>query len=93
MLRISVDRDTESTVLTVEGKIMSPWVRELEKCWDSAKSGKPIIVKLAAVTFIDSTGRELLTRMRRNGARIEPTGCFMKAVVEAIEAEAFERKS
>lgn len=69
---------------------MGPWVRELEKCWQSATSTEPcrsILVNLAAVAFIDSDGRELLTRMLRQGVMLVPSGCLMKAIVEEIEAE------
>jgi hypothetical protein len=42
---------------------------------------------VAEVTFIDSEGRELLTRMRRQGARLVSAGCLMNAIVAEIETE------
>ena len=69
---------------------MGPWVSELEKCWHAANATeprRPIQVNLAAVAFIDSKGRELLTHMRRRGVTLVPTGCLMKSVVEEIEKE------
>lgn len=68
---------------------MGAWVGELEKCWRTATSSGPhrsILVNLVAVAFIDSQGRELLTRMHQQGARLVPSGCLMKAIVEEIEA-------
>ena len=67
---------------------MGAWVSELEKCWQTATSAVPcksILVNLVAVAFIDSQGRELLTRMHRQGATLVPSGCLMKAIVEEIE--------
>jgi STAS domain len=89
MLRIETHQGAELTSFTVEGKLIGAWVSELEKCWQTATSNgpcKPIMVNLAAVAFIDSQGRELLTRMHRQGARLVPSGCLMKAIVEEIEA-------
>jgi hypothetical protein len=62
----------------------------LEKCWLAATADKPlstITIKLGGVTFVDDQGKELLCRMRRNGARLLPLGCLMKAIVQAIEAD------
>ena len=89
MLRIETHHGPELTSFTVEGKLAGAWVSELEKCWQMATSTGPrksILVNLVAVAFIDSQGRELLTRMREQGARLVPNGCLMKAIVEEIEA-------
>lgn len=97
MLKIGVHNEDGSTSFTVEGKLTAPSVAELEKCWQAAmavSSLRSIVVRLAAVTFIDSESRELLTRMCRQGARLVPTGCLMKMIVEQIEAElAIERSA
>ncbi|HSB09883.1 MAG TPA: hypothetical protein VLM38_10395 [Blastocatellia bacterium] len=88
MFRIHINRGSESTSLTIEGKLTGPWVRELEKCWRaelSADSLKPIEVHLAAVLFVDVEGRELLMRMRREHATLVARGCLMKSLVEGIE--------
>lgn len=68
---------------------MSDVTSELEACWQAALErypSKPIIVQLAAVSFVDGESKELLTRMRRRGVRLVPTGCLMNAIVEQIEA-------
>jgi ABC-type transporter Mla MlaB component len=88
MLRISAHDDGESTNFTIEGKLTADTASELEGVWKAAleqKHSRPIVVKLAAVSFIDSESRELLTRMHRQGVRLIPTGCLMKAIVEQIE--------
>ena len=94
MLRIDSRAEGGLTTLTVEGKLMGRWVKELEHCWQGIVSsnspgepGQSIRVKLSAVGFIDSEGKELLTRMRRQGAVLVPTGCFMKVIVDEIESE------
>ena len=90
MFRIGIHNDSESASLTVEGKLTRPCAIELERCWQTAIAAEPvksIVVNLAAVTFVDSECRELLVRMRRQGVKLVPTGCLMKAIVEQIEAE------
>jgi len=94
MLRIDSTDENGLTTLTVEGKLMGRWVKELEQCWQgivsSASPGEPsqsIRVKLSSVGFIDSEGKELLTRMRKQGAVLVPTGCFMKVIIDEIETE------
>jgi hypothetical protein len=96
MLRIEIQKESESTNFTVEGKLTGPWVQELEKCWQtatSAETGQSILVNLCAVNFIDFQGRELLTRMRQHGVRLVAGGCLMKAIVDEIDAEVGAGKS
>ena len=90
MLRIEVHDENGAASLTIEGKLTAPGKMELEKCWQTLIAAKPsrsVVVKLAAVTFVDFECRELLTRMCRQGVKLVPTGCLMKAMVEQIEAE------
>lgn len=91
MLRIGVHDENESTSFTIEGKLTAPVATELENCWRAVIAADPlksIVVKLAAVTFIDSECKELLARMRLQGVKLVPTGCLMKAIVEQIERDA-----
>jgi ABC-type transporter Mla MlaB component len=90
MLRIDSRSENDLTTLTVEGKLVGRWVKELEDCWQvtlGSHPQRPIRVNLSAVGFIDSEGKELLTRMRKQGVVLVPTGCFMKVIVEEIETE------
>ena len=90
MLRITTHNEAQVTTFVIEGKLVGLWVKELEKCWESvlaAESSKTLLVNLTAVTFVDSDGRELLTRMWRQGARLVSNGCMMNEIVAEIEAE------
>jgi anti-anti-sigma regulatory factor len=90
MLRIGIKDESESASFTIEGKLTGPCAIELEKCWQRVIAAEPvkrIVVNLAAVTFVDAECRELLIRMHRQGVKLVPTGCLMKAIVEQIEAE------
>ena len=90
MLRIDSRDENDLTTLTIEGKLAGRWVKELEQCWENLASAQPpraIRVNLSSVGFIDSEGKELLTRMRKKGVVLVPTGCFMQVIVDEIESE------
>jgi hypothetical protein len=90
MLKITTHNPAPMTSFVLEGKLVGPWVNELEKCWENALAADPsraVQVHLAAVTFIDGAGRELLSRMRRQGARLLSSGVLINAIVAEIEAE------
>lgn len=53
----------------------------------ASQSPRSIRVNLSTVGFIDADGKELLTRMRKQGVVLVPTGCFMKVIVDEIESE------
>ena len=75
----------------LEGRLVGPWVRELENCWHRALAAEPsrsIVLNLAYVSFVDSEGIDLLTRMCRRGVTLASTGIMMNAIVEQIERRA-----
>ena len=90
MLRIYIHDELPVTSIVVEGKLIGPWVKELEKCWETvvaAHACKSMRVDLMHVTFIDSAGRALLTRMRQKGARLLSSGVLINSIVADIEAQ------
>ena len=94
MLRIYIHDEVPVTSFVLEGKLIGPWVEELEKGWKSALAANPsrmMLVDLADVSFIDSEGRALLARMRQKGVRLLSTGVLINAIVAEIDAE--ERKN
>ena len=90
MLRIFIHDDVPVTSFVLEGKLVGPWVTELEKCWYVALVANPsrtMLVDLAEVSFIDDEGRGLLARMRRKGARLLSSGVLINAIVAEIDAQ------
>ena len=90
MLRITIHDKPRVTSFVIEGELVGPWVKELEKCWESVLAAEPtgaMLVNLEAVAFIDYEGRQLLTRMRRQGVGLVSAGLLMSAIVDEIEAE------
>jgi hypothetical protein len=90
MLRIYIHEDKPVTGFVLEGKLVGPWVKELERCWEivfANNPAKPVLVDLADVTFIDLDGRALLRKMRRKGVKLLSHGVLIDALVAEIEAE------
>jgi hypothetical protein len=94
MLKISTKkgRPQSELVLEVEGRLAGPWVEELDRCWEAERSrvdAADITVRLSNVSFIDETGKELLTRIFHAGARLEGSGCMVRAIIAAITGSGF----
>ena len=90
MLRIYLHDEVPVTSFVLEGKLVGPWVNELEKSWESALAAYPsrmMLVDLADVSFIDSEGRALLGRMRGKGVRLLSTGILIDAIVADIDTQ------
>lgn len=87
MLKISTCCDEKSTTFVLEGKLVEPWVQELEHCWRMAlasRQAQTVRVDLTAVTFIDAVGKAVLTLMVEHGAELVAVECMTKAIVEDI---------
>ena len=90
MLRIYIHDDQPVTSFVLEGKLVGPWVKEVERCWELVFANNPdklMLLDLADVTFIDLDGRALLSRMRRKGVKLLSHGVLIDAMIAKIEAE------
>lgn len=73
MLRITIDEAPNSVTLRLEGRLIGPWVEEVEQCWQKAflsLGRRTMVVDLSAVNFLDSAGQSLLQKMHLAGFRI-----------------------
>lgn len=72
MLRISPGDPRESPpLLRLEGKLIGPWVDEFrEACEKRSAAGGKLNLDLAAVTYVDRPGLELLFEMIAGGTAI-----------------------
>ena len=87
MLRITIHDTPPAVTFRLEGRLVGPWVRELEECWRGALASRrePILrVDLTEVTSIDAPGRACLEALHRQGAEFVAADCLMKAVVAEI---------
>jgi len=73
MLRITIYEGEKAVVLRPEGKLIAPWVAEVEQCWRRAFStlgDRSVQVDLSVVSFVDTAGGALLARMYDAGFRL-----------------------
>ena len=87
MFKISVVESGGQQKLILEGTLVHPWTREVEKVWRGVASGisdrKPII-DLQNVTAINRDGEETLYKLMRQGARFRCVDVFTKDVLKRV---------
>ena len=86
-MRITIQQQSGLLILQVEGKLIGPWVAELENCWRQALSSRPfatVRVDVSEVTHVDAAGKQLLAAMHGQGVELIAACCLMKAVVAEV---------
>ena len=80
-----MQKTSDSVVLKLEGSVKGPWVEELRKAWLASATmaaGELVRIDLAAVSFVDGRGRDLLLGMKREGANLDGTSSFLRHILE-----------
>jgi ABC-type transporter Mla MlaB component len=89
MLKITAIDRGDQRMLVLEGKLVDPWLTELEKSWDEVQRvSKPqkVQIDLKDVTMISQDGENLLFQMMREGATFNCCrGVLTKHVVQQLE--------
>lgn len=86
MLRITTQAEGERTVLRAEGKLVPPWVEELESCWrEHAGRNAEIVLDVRAITYVGAEGKELLGRIHRSGVTLLTAGITIKEMLGQME--------
>lgn len=80
MLRITpIENEPNGLLLIVEGRVLGPWVAELEAAVARAQvsSSNVVTLDLAAVSFIDAGGVALLHLLLGQGIRLRAISPFI----------------
>jgi anti-anti-sigma regulatory factor len=80
MLKITFQDADDGALLQLEGSVRGPWVTVLQNAWSSlqfAKGVKPMRVDLSQVSFADSSGLDLLVRMKEEGVALVNPSIFL----------------
>jgi anti-anti-sigma regulatory factor len=88
MLRITTRINSGTVRLIIEGRLAGACIGELERCWRATvttESTECILVDLSSVSFIDASGKQLLTQMHEQGIRLVASGLLAKCLIEEIE--------
>jgi anti-anti-sigma regulatory factor len=67
-LRITVVDEPDATTMKLEGKIIGPWIAELDRAWRSlvaSLGSRKLRVDLRGVDRIDPDGRHVLAQIRK----------------------------
>jgi hypothetical protein len=86
MLRITSLASHSITTLSLEGKLLAPWITELRTAAAAALARGPVQLDLAALTFADGEGIEALRALQRAGIRIERDSPFIHSLLSVAEA-------
>jgi len=84
MLWVTEKRTEHGTWLILEGRLTGPWVDEVKRCWKrllERGTGQATFIDVREVSFIDKSGKTLLSQMHRAGARLVSSGFLMNSVV------------
>jgi anti-anti-sigma regulatory factor len=86
MLRItSVPVSENATVLKLEGKLLGPWIGELNAASLKADlENRPVILDLSSLSFVDTQGIATLHELRKRGYQFE--GCSA-LVIRLLQGE------
>ena len=87
MLRITVERNSKTATLKLAGRLVGPWIDELNRTWNEVNVqalADGVVLDLSDVTFVAPEGRRQLKSMCEKGARFKTSGCFGKGLIDDI---------
>lgn len=89
MFRITAQEESEVMRLRLQGRLVGPFVSELERVWQSLTSSsgsKRLCVDLCDVLYIDAAGRELLAEIYgKTGAEFVADTPLMKHFAQEVK--------
>ena len=87
MLKITeITRNDSGKTFKLEGKLLGPWVDELRNvCAQPLDRLEQVSLDLAAVTFVNAAGAELLRELIRQGIIITQCSAFVAELLHAEE--------
>jgi hypothetical protein len=87
MFKISIVETDGQRRLVLEGKLISPWMSEVESAWKNARSelqGRKLVVDLTNVTLIGLDGENMLFKMMKDGAKFSGEGVLTKHILKQL---------
>jgi hypothetical protein len=83
MLRITTThRDQATRTFKLEGKLLGPWIRELESAYITCLvSPDRVRLDLHGLTFVDAEGARFLASLIRDGARVIACSGFVAEIL------------
>jgi len=94
MLRITIAEGPTEQRWILQGRLVAPWVAELETTWEKARGSheaRKRVVDLSEVTRIDERGEQVLQEMKSEGVELIACGVYMKFLVEEMSSQCKHR--
>jgi anti-anti-sigma regulatory factor len=91
LLKITITETPTERRFLVEGRLVEPWVKELETAWQETlckQDGRACVFDLNDVTFVDKSGERLLRALWKAGGQFVARGVYTKHVLEEVEDRA-----
>jgi ABC-type transporter Mla MlaB component len=88
MLKITIQKTAEETVVVLEGRLCGACAAEAERSWRSALADagtRRIAVDLVGVSYVDSDGESLLMEMLAHGASVRVGGVWIGHLIEDLQ--------
>jgi hypothetical protein len=87
MLKISILDTPCYRRLALEGKLIAPWVTELNTVFENARAdldGRELVIELKDLTAISQEGENLFLRLMIGGVKFRGCGVFSKHVLKLL---------
>lgn len=87
MLRISTIDTPAQRRLVLEGKLVEPWLGELEEAFRSASEtleGRKLVVDLTDVTVVSCEAEHTLSELMQRGAKFSCNGILIKHMLRKL---------
>lgn len=83
MLRITTEKSAEGVRLIIEGRLVGPWVEELQTTVITAGAlSESVQLDLSDVHFVDAEGLALLSFLQREGVRLFKVSPFVQELLK-----------
>jgi hypothetical protein len=87
MLKISILDTPCQRRLVLEGKLITPWVTELDTAFEKARAdldGRDLVIELKNLTAINQEGENLFLRLMISGVKFRGCGVFSKHLLKLL---------
>jgi hypothetical protein len=87
MLKISILDSPCYRRLVLEGKLIAPWVTELDTAFEKARAdldGRALVIELKNLTAISQEGENFFLRLMISGVKFRGCGVFSKHVLKLL---------
>jgi anti-anti-sigma regulatory factor len=84
MLRISQTVSSLVVTIQLEGKLLAPWVEEVDRVVVAAASRGAVRVNLAALSYADAAGVECLRALSSRGIELLAGSDFLTDLIKSV---------